>query len=489
MVPSSISPEPLRDADAIRARHLRRWFKRPAALRIPQELFKRIVTHVAHDSRNDPAPASEKREVARCALVCRYWAAYCRGPLFSKLTLRCAADAHQLLEFATVSTLGHSVTDFVELIILVVSLPAPPWVHLILCKTLRELRMGSHDPRLGDGALTPAIDVRISSLVPETSSTVTRQCAPRSIFHDLPRTLPVTIDAMFPLDATLAHMHFAAYSDLIRFAASWAPCTAYEGAITLAHVTWDGMDAAQPSEPPPPRSLARSPNLYVDYIHAKDCTAVWPLLWLLIATRRPPRPPRDGAYTAIFVRGESACHAAELVQAVFDGCRCALCTQDPKKGVELCPTSFADNHRAGDPVLAVKHEDNTHCLELFLTKDSGDVATVRLTLMLEDDALDDDMSDDDIADADTSDDGMADDDTSDDNTSNDDGLDAGGLPASPEALQFPWQVFGKQVSKFDPSPVVQVILPEGTHEYYRPFIQAETRLVQDIVWELEKSRK
>ncbi|GJE96671.1 hypothetical protein PsYK624_128730 [Phanerochaete sordida] len=385
-----------------------------------------------------PILRDERHEVGQCALVCRYWARYSRAPLLRSLTLCSAADVQQLLQFAKINTLGRNVSDFVEIIHLSITLPTPPWVHHILNTAPRDL-CAPKASREDRSTLQFVIDI---ASIEKYSPPALKQHTPRSFFHNLPRTLPVCVQdaASLKLDIIM-HLRFAAYWDLICFVASWAPYRPRAAAMALHNVTWEGTSTTQPAEPPPPWVARRSSALCIASVEAFGCTALWPLVWLLITTRRPP--PRVAASAPIYVRSEDAYHAVALVKTLFDDCRCTVCAAGERHwSLERSSDKAASD--AQHLFLLVKREPCGHHLVFFILAATGDVTSIRLRL------------------------------------SEDDEWDCGSKrPASPEAFRFPWKAFDDNVGKFNADPTVQVVLPEELYESYEPFIRANMPSTQN----------
>ncbi|GJE96670.1 hypothetical protein PsYK624_128720 [Phanerochaete sordida] len=396
---------------------------RSAAHRVPQELFKRVLTFLASEYLYNSAT---KRAIKQCTLVCRYWARYSRAPLFRRLELRSAADVRQLLQFAEINTLGRNVSDFVEYITLEVTLPTPPWVHQILHTAPRHL-FAPKPSREGRSTLELTMQVHPSE---SDSPSAVKRYTPRSFFHDLPRTLPVGLRAVAYVSTAFSRLHFATCGDLICFVASWAPSRPYAGGLHLSDVTWEGASTTQPATPPPRWAVRRSSSLYIDSIDSSGCTAVWPLAWLLVSTRRSP--PRDAPDAPIFVRIEDACCVAALVKAIFDDCQCSGCINNELKNFKLrrpSDTAASDSQHLLQ-ILSIERIPFNHHLVFFISANSGDVTSIRLRTVKYPHSL-----------------------------------------RPPETVQFPWKTLDDNVGKFNANPAVQIILPGEQNESYKAFIQ------------------
>ncbi|GJE96665.1 hypothetical protein PsYK624_128670 [Phanerochaete sordida] len=386
-----------------------------AAHRIPQELFKRIFMFLPpfFDICKDP---SDRRHVGQRALVCRYWATYCRAPLFSNLRLRCAADVRQLLHFATINTLGRNVSDFVEDLCLIITLPTPPWVHQFLSNAPRDL-FSPKDSREGRSELSLSISVDSKK---SDSPPAGKQYTPRSFFHDLPRTLPLGVNAKFHFSTHFTGLHFATYEDLMHFVASWAHYKPYSKGITLDKITWEGMNITQPTEPPLLWAARRLPALYIHNVESYSSTAAWPLVWLFISTRRPP--PRVAANTPIYVCSEDACHVVALVKTFFDDCRCYWCMLHSNLYFPLKLSSDPDD-RAGpfqNSFLAVVRDSSMdHILTFQISAESGEIMEFGIKF-------------------------------------------EGQLPLFPHDFQFSWEALDSQVGKFSADPVANMPLTQDT---------------------------
>ena len=89
------------------------------AATIPPELFQLILQtltlpeYIATWTEN--FVRAEKREFARCALVCKYWATLCQERIFRNLTLRSRDDLAQLTAFlhSPLSRVSRYIIDIV----------------------------------------------------------------------------------------------------------------------------------------------------------------------------------------------------------------------------------------------------------------------------------------------------------------------------------------------------------------------------------------
>lgn len=196
------------------------WRGRAAATPsdVPPELFDTILAHLTAHRIHGRA---DKPLLARCALVCRYWAAKCQPVLFEKVALRAREDALQLLAF--MRTPGSAVPGLVTGVYvreaLQVGGPGVPWLHLVAAIGDRAHRgLSEFSIKLkGPLPLSPG-----SGPAPGPGSghdgqqTSTRTPRLRSIHHGLPRTLPthfsrrigklVLLDLPFAALADLAHL-------------------------------------------------------------------------------------------------------------------------------------------------------------------------------------------------------------------------------------------------------------------------------------------
>ena len=104
------------------------------AARVPAELLIHILKFFASDLtpkgfRMTVPVLLSKRELSRCALVCRYWARTCQPFIFGVLTLRSRQDAEDLIALAT--SPRSKVGDYVQELRLVYTAESTPWIHLI----------------------------------------------------------------------------------------------------------------------------------------------------------------------------------------------------------------------------------------------------------------------------------------------------------------------------------------------------------------------
>ncbi|GJE96663.1 hypothetical protein PsYK624_128640 [Phanerochaete sordida] len=397
-----------------------------SARRVPPELFKRIMASLVADVY--AVESSRKRQIGQCALVCRYWAECCRPTIFSRLSLQCAFDVHRFLEFSAVTTLGYNISDFVEIIYLNLTLPTSPWIHLFL-HTAPHAIFSSRGLRKWEPV--PNIRVQVSPSIPD-GTPIVKQHAPRSLFHGLPRTPPVSIKSDFPSTAHVSNLHFSAPADLLSFVASWGswlPSTL----LILQNVTWEIKEEAQPPEAPQWQVGRRSPTLHIPCLDANNCTAVWPLIWLHISTRR--LPAHVALRGPVYLRSESAHHTAALVKLLFDDCHCYLCTSGTDRDFSLREAPYQlDPHWRR---LVVSRRTGFHELVAETPMGTGTITTIRLSLLHWYSAV----------------------------------RMRNGPPPAPTAFNFDWPAFDQQANDFDASPIMQIILPNMIFQEYEPFIR------------------
>lgn len=346
-----------------------------AAHRIPPELFKRIIYHLAPVSLVETAcwyhwtvdvlsKKQLKHHLALCSLVCRYWAKHCRAYIFEHLELRTSEDANILLQFSKTSTLGMSIQNYVVSVVLRVAVPSSPWVHLIV----NTLPRGAF-PKL------KGYTFMISGEQPASDSTQPKTAlpAPRSIFYGLPRSLPQTRRAV---SLTLASMHFASFTHLVTFLDSLVATKPplRSGEMDLSDVSWADDAALRPSETPSVfRGARRRWQERFPTVLARRCIASWPLVWLLVAAERPRPSPN---HLPPFVQPADLHSFLALVKLVIDDCPCFICEVQRDKGASMT----SDYPLAGTADPTVRVWNGAHSLACWASSD-GLATRVELRLV------------------------------------------------------------------------------------------------------------
>ena len=377
-----------------------------------------------------------KHHLGLCSLVCRYWAKHCRHRIFETITLRSQEDAMQLLEFTKVTTAGMSVRTYTSNLNLRVTLPSPPWVHLVI-----NAIPYSVFPKIRGYTLT------VSGIPPDSdSSDDAKSFAPRSIFYGLPRSLPATKRAV---SLTLDDMHFKSFDDLVSFVDSLmaAKPTRRSTQTDLNRVSWSDNSSLSSSITPRAFSgMRRSWRKRFPMVAVTGCTATWPLLWLLVTTERPGQTPN---HPPLYVDGAEVRRITAIVQSIMDDCRCAACgkpasepqrtylnAEEPIRGFQgMCAhlplpreqslTSCAPEH------ATVKTWNGVHDLSFSLS--DGLVTVINLTLVLYADHVPNDQP--------------------------------------PEAFNFSWAVLDKQVAAFNTTMTTfRVQLPDAEYAAWESFV-------------------
>ena len=129
----------------------------------------------------------DKRSRGICSLTCRYWSQLARRDLLESITLKCAADISQLLQYLDAPTrLIPSLRDCI-------------WgLHLVDCQLSPKPTPWLHDLIRLKSKLRPDVDVRITFTVdssqPASASTEAALRTARVLpFTTLPRTLPPSV--------------------------------------------------------------------------------------------------------------------------------------------------------------------------------------------------------------------------------------------------------------------------------------------------------
>ena len=178
---------------------------------LPAELVQRVLDFLV---KNEPdyyhGPRHMYRKnIARCARTCRYWAQRCRSELFACLTLKRARDAEQLLTFLrdTKSDVGI----YIRTLTLYPVIAEPPWIHLVPIRVLPlcPSREEAEPPTIHLSFSCPRFMRPCKScLGPSVYATLPRQGVPSTLF------LPVR-------SLTLCRLDFNGYSQLSHLIADF----------------------------------------------------------------------------------------------------------------------------------------------------------------------------------------------------------------------------------------------------------------------------
>lgn len=219
------------------------------AERLPSEIIARIVEllsgHHPETWERGPdicAPLKlSKRELGNCSVVCKYWARSLRRDVFRRLILKSAEDGRQFQSFIrSPASLELSIARLVERIDLRYDLSGPPWAHLVF------LTLWNHAIQLG-------VHITVFDSSTSEGSSYAPPALPRSLFHSIPRPLPLRITPKCAL--CLQGVRFADFASFHRFLASIRICLRLgtaQAKLRLGGVYIENSDTI--SIPPPRRS-------------------------------------------------------------------------------------------------------------------------------------------------------------------------------------------------------------------------------------------
>ena len=288
----------------------------PVAHRIPPEFFELILTSFQfsypridlYTHQSGEEIKANKHALGQWSLVARHWAKHCRQRIFERLALRSKEDALQLREFMQTTTGGMSIVAYVSDLRIHLTLPSPPWIHLIL--------------NINPSALPNLASCRIVVNFQDHGSEP-GLVAPRTVFFGLPRSLPAS---RLRLRLELENLHFDTFRDFVSFVRSTKATeeSLDSPPVSLTRISWSA-DSAQAPPANPHTFLGLRPVLCNsdsgNYISAIGCTAIWPLLWLVVTTE--PRMRR----VACYIDARELQGAAALVQTLVDACSCFSCAR------------------------------------------------------------------------------------------------------------------------------------------------------------------
>lgn len=258
---------------------------------VPPELFAAILEYLADDPSTNQRWTTNnyKHDLSVIALTCRYWAGYCRPPLFRSLRLQSREDVYELEQLLTQSnvTLGK-VAPISRHILSIMVAPlqeTQPWIHLVSSLLLPKL---SHDTQLFLGLEGPRF-------VSEAKHPI------HSIHHNLPKTLPAVYSLFHSLH--ISDIHFRCVTDFTRLLNELT----HLRRLHCMRLTW--------SNPSPPTLETwvhmRYPRT-LERVDAEDCTDNW-LLFGLFARRVLPADQCTQLQQYILPPHEIQ-HATELIQ-------------------------------------------------------------------------------------------------------------------------------------------------------------------------------
>ncbi|KAJ3542136.1 hypothetical protein NM688_g6002 [Phlebia brevispora] len=272
------------DADIffpIRSRYLRGWHQRKpwpdaplstvdssyirtypvTGADIPIEVVQRIAKTLSIDGQSRPGPATHKRDLGACALMCREWAPVCQAKIFNRITLRSAEDVRQLLCFLRdpTSRISRYIRD---LCIPSQNMNTMPWIHHIpsLYPYLPHLPRELHGHANIDKPTTVSLQ---GPLLPSRGPL-------RSIHQALPRTAPSYSNHIGKL--CLSNLHFRRFSDLADLVGEMPH---------LHYLDCDSLTSNSTPLPKPPSAIGQVPE-----VSMHNCDFSWASIWLYRNRRR-----------------------------------------------------------------------------------------------------------------------------------------------------------------------------------------------------------
>lgn len=281
-----------------------------------------FFTEEARAHRHEPPLKLSKRELGACSLVCWYWARRIRGDIFGRLALRSRDDVLAFTALIT-STFWHADSGFrivmhVWHLQLEQDIHSLPWIHLVLhclphrllpnmkdgfCDTITVLLKGSTGESQGSGGLVKDL---------------TKYCAPPSIYHGLPRRLPLTPSTLQRVDIT--NTTFRSFNDFISFVSGIA-------AWSLQCSSVRPLDAELLDTRILPNILHTKPRQTPRYVGIRNCTPIWPFFWTVTTCRLPLNQSwRRRHIPAVYFVPSELANMAALIKCLFDDCKCILCS-------------------------------------------------------------------------------------------------------------------------------------------------------------------
>lgn len=230
-----------------------RTYRQPAVepSDVPPELFDNILGYLT--------ASGDKRAVARCALVCRYWAKKCQQMVLRRLVLRSREDAVLLLEH--MKSPKSAITSFAQSLEVPVAqkVSSMPWLYLV--------------PDISDRAHMNYLSYSVSLEGP-----LPPRQRMRSIHHGLPRSYPRFSRRIVNL--SLAGIHFEKLDDLIHLV--WE--MPHLVSLDCKRVTWGSLPTTVSRRKPKNISVfdGQAPGVYLSQcspcpLEASGwlCTSVW----------------------------------------------------------------------------------------------------------------------------------------------------------------------------------------------------------------------
>lgn len=232
---------------------------------LPEELFKAILTFLAHSFNPDstrPQPQT-KRALSACSLTCRYWASIARANIFHNIILRSAKDLDTL--FALLDSPNSAVRSYVRRVVLQQDgMTKVPWAHRLYTKLDRF----EHLERLYH-----EIKAETHFFVPDPIAYTVR-----SVHEGLPRSLPSLYFRCTALHVN--NIRFLDFTDLLNLVGEMS-CEE----VDLVEVSW--LTSPKPESLPP--LLRKFKRTTQSRVRAYACTNAepWRMFWFCVTTKEP----------------------------------------------------------------------------------------------------------------------------------------------------------------------------------------------------------
>ena len=224
------------------------------ALRPPDSFLEKEITEVD----------AEKREIGRCATVCKYWATQCQRKLFNTIRLSSLEDVGQLRAFVQCPI--SRVASYINRFIVAFTgemYQAVPWLHLL--------------PVLyGDGKLKRSATIELTLRGPLPL----KRRGLRSVHWLLPRTTHTFSTQIHTL--VLTGIHFAHLADLIHLVSELRGAAGVE----LYDITWTDEETSPSLFP----NRTRDPPINLRSVETRRCTNNLCALWLILGLRSREDP-------------------------------------------------------------------------------------------------------------------------------------------------------------------------------------------------------
>jgi hypothetical protein len=234
-----------------------------------------------------------KHERGNCSLVCRYWAKKLRWRIFDSLRLCTREDALSFSHFFKAGCADLNIRQYVRELSLKQSVSECTWVHLV------EFTLRSY-PRL-DGQ-----QINISLIIRGDDHRASTLCPYRTIFGDLPRSLPSSCTHIRQL--YMNHLHFwNAYEMLLYLESIPYSC---EHIVCSSLSLEDGWDFTLSDIA---RSIDQFPRRRLRHVSIRDCNRHWSFLLLLLAKAR--QNPGHRIHSTVYVHETELSNLLSIVEA------------------------------------------------------------------------------------------------------------------------------------------------------------------------------